>query len=229
MVRAPGIAPRFAAPGGALPECRFANAPAKHAGYKRWATTLVDTTYGLRSGYRPPDLVPVGLAGMPGNGMVRAMLVPDLRAMAHAARKAGAPLTVRSAYRSAALQRAVFAGWVAVSGQSEALRFSARAGHSEHQLGTTLDLGAEGGLAPWEQHFSRTKQGHWIATRAWKFGFVVSYPPGARIRTCYSAEAWHVRYVGREEARAVHDSGLPLREWLWHHAGQPQTASEARA
>jgi hypothetical protein len=89
---------------------------------------------------------------------------------------------------------------------------SARPGHSEHQLGTALDLGADGARAPWEQHFSRTAQGRWVTAHAWEFGFLVSYTPGARARTCYSAEAWHVRYVGRAETRAVHESGLTLRE-----------------
>ena len=34
-------------------------------------------------------------------------------------------------------------------------------------------------------------------------------------RTCYKAEPWHFRYVGRDAARAVRESGLSLREWLW--------------
>src|SRR5215208_6311954 len=64
--------------------------------------------------------------------------------MARAAGDTGAPLIVRSANRSAR-QEAAFTGWAATSGQRAALRYSARPGHSEHQLGTTLDLGAEDG------------------------------------------------------------------------------------
>ena len=48
-------------------------------------------------------------------------------------------------------------------------------------------------------------------------GFVVSYPTGASDATCYDAEPWHVRWVGRDRAAAVQASGLTLREWLWGH------------
>jgi D-alanyl-D-alanine carboxypeptidase len=112
----------------------------------------------------------------------------------------------------------VFAGWEAASGHEEALRFSARPGHSEHQLGTALDLQAAGGAAPWQVNFGDTRQGRWLARNAWRYGFVVSYPPGSEAVVCYGAEAWHVRYVGRDVARAVHRSGQTLREWLWMHA-----------
>ena len=43
----------------------------------------------------------------------------------------------------------------------------------------------------------------------------MSYPKGAEETVCYSYEPWHYRYVGREVAKAVRESGLTLREWLW--------------
>ena len=60
--------------------------------------------------------------------------------MAKAARKAGKGIAVRSAYRSYSSQQSVFQGWVNSSGYQQALKFSARPGHSEHQLGTTIDF-----------------------------------------------------------------------------------------
>ena len=73
--------------------------------------------------------------------------------------------------------------------------------------------------------FAASPTGIWLAANAWRFGFVVSYPSGAVGRTCYEAEPWHLRYVGRDEALAVHDSGLTLREWLWAHARGAAAAS----
>lgn len=128
------------------------------------------------------------------------------------------PLAVQSGYRSHDRQRAVFEEWEAVSGHAEALRFSARAGHSEHQLGTALDLREADGPAPWQTSFGSRPTGRWLASHAWEYGFVISYPEGAEAVTCYGAEPWHVRYVGRDAASAVHASGLTLREWLWHTA-----------
>ena len=199
------------------PPCAYADVPAVNAGYDDWARTLVDTTYTLSRSYAPPDLVPVSRAGIAGSGQVRAIVIDDLRAMARAARKAGAALAVRSAFRSYRRQESVFHEWVAMSGREQAIRFSARPGHSEHQLGTAVDLQAAGGAAPWQVDFGATRQGRWVARNAWRFGWVVSYPPGLEGIVCYGAEAWHVRYVGRDAARDVHDSGLTLREWLWLH------------
>jgi D-alanyl-D-alanine carboxypeptidase len=200
-----------------LPPCLYAGVPVTNIGYDDWAGTLVDTTFELPRSYVPPDLVPVSRAGIAGSGLVRALVIDDLRAMTRAARDAGAPLGVRSAYRSYRRQASVFAGWVAASGRAEAMRFSARPGHSEHQLGTALDLEAIGGSAPWQVDFAHTRQGRWLARNAWRFGFAISYSPGAEDVTCYGAEAWHIRYVGRRVARDVYRSGLTLREWLWLH------------
>jgi zinc D-Ala-D-Ala carboxypeptidase len=200
-----------------LPACTYADVPATHATYDDWSRTLVDTTYRLPRSYVPPDLVPVTWAGIAGSGQIRAIVIDDLRALARAARDAGAPLAVRSAYRSYRRQASVFAGWVAASGRLEALRFSARPGHSEHQLGTALDVQAVGGPVPWQVDFAHRRQGLWLARNAWRYGFVISYPSRSEAVTCYGAEAWHMRYVGREIARAIHRSGLALREWLWLH------------
>ena len=134
-------------------------------------------------------------------------------------RKARVRLAVESAYRSEAQQRRTFAGWVRTSGEAEARRFSARAGHSEHQLGTAIDFKAAGGGSPWTPAFARSGHARWLAANAWRFGWIQSYPPGSETQTCYGAEAWHYRYVGRNVAAEVHASGMTLRAWLWLDAG----------
>src|SRR5687768_17772820 len=56
-----------------------------------------------------------------------------------------------------------------VGGYDQALRTSARPGHSEHQLGTTLDFG-DGSAAPWEYaDWARTPTGAWLAQHAAEF------------------------------------------------------------
>jgi D-alanyl-D-alanine carboxypeptidase len=136
--------------------------------------------------------------------------------MAKAARAAGARLAVQSAYRSYSTQVSTFAYWVRVSGYAAALKSSARAGHSEHQLGTTLDFRSYGGSAPWNyRDWATTKAGKWLKANAWKYGFVMSYPKGKTSVTCYAYEPWHYRYVGKQTAAAVRASGVTLREFLW--------------
>ena len=56
-----------------------------------------------------------------------------------------------------------------------------------------------------------------MRNNAWTFGFVMSYPKGKSRITCYSYEPWHFRYVGKATAKAIHDSGLAPREWIWLH------------
>lgn len=202
-----------------VPACRFGNEPAPHAGLRDWASTIVDTDHALPTAYAPRDLVPVSEAGIGGWGLVRSFVIDDLRALAAAARQAGNPIAVQSAYRSADRQADVYAGWVAQSGEAAARRFSARPGHSEHELGTAIDVRAAAGGAPWSGSFGSTAAGRWTAAHAVEFGFVLSYPAGREDATCYGAEAWHLRYLGRERAVAVAASGLTLREWLFVHAG----------
>jgi D-alanyl-D-alanine carboxypeptidase len=106
---------------------------------------------------------------------------------------------------------------VRTSGEAEARRFSARAGHSEHELGTAIDFKAAGGGSPWTKAFARSRHARWLAANAWRFGWIQSYPTGAEDQTCYGPEAWHYRYVGRDVAAAVHASEMTLRAWLWLH------------
>jgi zinc D-Ala-D-Ala carboxypeptidase len=204
----------IASPRPDLPACRFGDGMANRGTDRDWNLAVVDTDLRLPAGYAPRDLVPVARAGLAGGGSVRRIVLADLRQLAGAARTAGVRLTVRSAYRSETRQKAVFAAWVRASGRAAARRSSARAGHSEHELGTTIDFAA-GDVAPWATAFAATRTGRWLATHAPAFGFVMSYPAGASGNTCYDPEPWHFRWVGRANATAVVASGLTLRAWLW--------------
>jgi zinc D-Ala-D-Ala carboxypeptidase len=106
---------------------------------------------------------------------------------------------------------------IVVYGYAKAITQSARPGHSEHQLGTTLDFRSYGNSTPpWEYaDWGTTAAGRWLAANAWRYGFVMSYPKGKMKVTCYTYEPWHYRYVGRPMAARVRESGLTLREYLW--------------
>ena len=201
----------------ALPACTYGDLPTRFAELSDWPTTLLDTSLALSTQYHPEDLVPVGAAGGQGWGEIRALVVDDLRAMGEAARAAGAGFAVRSAFRDHATQHEIFRSWVATIGEAGALAGSARAGHSEHQLGTALDLrSADSPTAAWEYpDWGQTPAGAWLRENSWSYGFVLSYPAGQSAVTCYDYESWHFRYVGREMAEQMHTSGLTPREHLW--------------
>lgn len=199
------------------PQCRYQDVITRHSGTGDWAISLLDPTFMVGRNYVPPQLVSVANANIGGSGRVRKSVIPDLRAMAAAARQAGAPLTVNSAYRSYSQQASLYRREVDRYGEKVGRESVARPGHSEHQLGTTIDFGS-GGQKAWAYNdWANTKAGSWIKANGWRFGFVMSYPDGRKGVTCYRYEPWHYRYVGRERAADVRASQLTLREYLWKH------------
>jgi zinc D-Ala-D-Ala carboxypeptidase len=206
-----------------LPSCAIADTLTLHRTLADWPRSLLDTRYRLSSTYAPTDLRSTADAGLNSGYSVRKHVIADLKAMAAAARVAGARLSVQSAYRSYATQKATFDYWVRVHGYDVAILESARAGHSEHQLGTSLDFRSYGGPAPWDvTDWATTMAGKWMKANAWKYGFILSYPKGKTDVTCYTYEPWHYRYVGRERAIWVRASGLTLREFLWREQTEPK-------
>jgi hypothetical protein len=78
---------------------------------------------------------------------------------------------------------------------------AARPGHSEHQLGTTIDLRLPTSAAI-----------DWLAEHAPAHGFALSYPAGKQRLTGYRPEPWHLRFVGRELAEEISRRGWTLEE-----------------
>lgn len=201
---------------GPLPACRYDDIATAPRAYEDWPITLVDTILRVPSTYAPPDLVSTKQAGLAGGGLVRKVALADLKSMAAAARKAGAPIAVQSAYRSYAQQKATFNSWVASLGYAGALKVSARPGHSEHQLGLAIDFRSDPGGPPWSgADWAKSPAGSWMLGHAWRYGWVLSYPRGSFDTVCYSYEPWHYRYVGRSLAARLRASGLTLRAFLW--------------
>lgn len=200
-----------------LPACRYRDEPVLGDPDRDWATLVLDTVYTLPEDWAPDRLVGTRRAGLNGGYQVSRVILDDLTVLADAARDAGHPIAVQSGYRSYAYQVATFQGWVARSSEREARKVSARPGHSEHQLGTAVDLRSAGDATPpWElDDFATTPAGRWLAEHAWEYGFVMSYPKGAADETCYSYEPWYYRYVGRDVAAAITESGLTPRRYLW--------------
>jgi zinc D-Ala-D-Ala carboxypeptidase len=208
--------PISAADPGPLPACSYQDVLAARTGYADWNKTLLDPTYMLPSAYVPPDLTYTSDSGITGGGKVRKLAIADLRAMRLAAKAAGKPIAVSSAYRSYTAQANLFASDVDRLGYEAALLHTARPGHSEHQLGTTIDFKSKrlGDTSP-DGDWANTRAGRWMKNNAWKYGWVMSYPKDKTSVTCYQYEPWHYRYFGRTVAAQIQASGLTVREWLW--------------
>jgi D-alanyl-D-alanine carboxypeptidase len=154
-------------------------------------------------------------------------------------RSDGVPGRVESAFRGFTTQCWVFSSWAskARGGFCEATAQSALPGHSQHQLGTTVDLftvdwAARGPV--FRDGFGCTPGGQWLDEHAWTYGFIVSYPlhpddrrdgsrclarPGRTVpidpKTGYKNEPWHLRFVGVDAAARFHEA------WLASGPGTP--------
>lgn len=198
----------------APPECSYDDEPVEGDPLTEWATVVVDTTHRLAGDLAPLDLVDVGAAGFETNGdQIRQIAIPDLTAMREAAAANDTPILVVSAYRSYEYQQQLFDAQVEEVGEDEAIAHTARPGHSEHQLGTTIDV-LDPASTELTEAFAGTPTGRWVAEHAHEHGFVLSYPNEAREQTCYDFEPWHLRYVGRDVAQQIRESGLTPREWM---------------
>lgn len=148
----------------------------------------------LPDGYAPSDLVSAAANGIPAAGrqLIRALIVPDTQALIGAADEAGFSLYVGSGFRSQVYQAAVFAVQVARWGDDQtANRYSAQPGHSQHQLGTTIDFTTE------FRAFRTSGAATWLRDNAHRFGYVLPYTAAAADRTGYVDEPWHGRWVGQ--------------------------------
>lgn len=183
---------------------------------------LVNKEYQLPSTYAPTDLVSIcsnvtNLRCANGvNFLARTILISDLQEMVTAATADGMDLSIRSAYRSYATQQTTYNYWLSVNGGNVGAtdQISARPGHSQHQLGTTLDFSSgeiNDGLGG---TFASTQASKWLADNAWEYGFVIGYPAGYESVTGYMYESWHYRYIGKANAQEMVNSGMILELYL---------------
>ena len=174
----------------------------------------LDKVHRLEADCAPDALVSVPDAYAYGPQEVVEGVLPDLLALLEAASEAGHLVAVVSSYRSYETQRNTFDYHVNEYGLEEALRVSARPGHSEHQLGTTVDFSSTTVGYELVEAFGSTPEGRWLADHAHEYGFILSYPEGKEAVTGYVYEPWHFRWVGRDLAAEVRASGLTLGQFL---------------
>lgn len=191
-------------------------------------------------GEGPPDLVDF-LSGKPKTqrecetsvgSCLRKEAAEGLRSLLSAMAKAGFVGHVESAYRGYMAQCGTFVHWAKKEESSfcQATEQSALPGHSQHQLGTAVDLftehwkkeGKEKGESVFRSGFGCTSAGLFLEAHAWEHGFVHPYPihPDDR-RGCgprgdmfvppnpatgYRHEPWHLRFIGGEAAKAFHEA-----------------------
>lgn len=162
--------------------------------------------------YAPRDLQPIG------NGQyMRAEAATAILRMFADAKKAGYTLTPDSGYRSFATQTTTYNSVVSGYHKAYADTVSARPGYSEHQTGWAVDIGSQGCNVA--DCFSQTPGGKWAQANAYKYGFLLRYPPELSNITGYSNEAWHFRYVGVPLSMELHKENVKTLEQFFGISG----------
>lgn len=186
---------------------------------------LVNKEHAIPLEYVPDPLVvpsvPIRSNATSDERMVRGVIVEPLADLFAAATQDGHALMIGSAYRSSGVQTNLFNTYVAQAGLEQASMYSARPGHSEHQLGLAVDISTESQQCYLSECFTSTPDGEWLAANAYKYGFTLRYPKGKEAITGYNFEPWHYRYVGVPLATALYQSGLTLEEtWPYMEMAQ---------
>jgi D-alanyl-D-alanine carboxypeptidase len=186
---------------------------------------LVNRQFGLSREFEPLDLVPLSdylpIAVTKGyQTEVRKVIVNQLVSLIEAMINEGLQPNIISGYRDYSAQAIAWSKWLEQEPDRVGV-ISAPPGHSEHQLGTTIDFGSPElahivGQAGIEFHtyFYQTSEGQWLAENAHSYGFSLSYPLEAFELTGFYYEPWHYRYLGVELATRLKHEEKSLIEHL---------------
>lgn len=166
--------------------------------------------------YQPTDLVAPNVAlrlnADTQEMQMRKSTATAIEQLFAAAKQDGYDLLVSSAFRSREYQEGLYNTYVRQQGRAVADTQSARPGHSEHQTGLAVDIGAASRECEIEECFGDMPEGKWVAANAYKFGFIVRYQKDKQSITGYIYEPWHLRFVGKELAAELHKQGTPTLE-----------------
>lgn len=129
----------------------------------------------------------------------------------------GIEIGLDSGWRSVEYQERLMARFTEEYGEEYARKTVAPPGTSEHHTGLAIDIVPKVNGA-WvvenDEMMALTELFARIHRVLPEYGFVLRYPKGKETVTGYGYECWHLRYVGRETALAVAESGLTLDEYL---------------
>ncbi len=146
----------------------------------------------------------------------------DLLQMLADCRAAGHDARITSAYRRQETQVELYnkkvwyfidRGYTVADARKEAATVVAMPGTSEHQLGLAVDL-VDSSHWVLDETQENTPAQKWLMEHCWEYGFILRYPNGKSEATGIIYEPWHYRYVGKELALELKNSGLCLEEYF---------------
>lgn len=175
---------------------------------------LVNKFYKLGSDYEPSDLKLVSSSYAYSGKYVSESIYDDLINMLSDAKDAGYTLVVSQGYRSYADQEEAYNDIESSSGEDNADRLAARAGHSEYQTGLSVVI------KPYNKEVEEGKQydeNNWLLKNSYRYGFILRYPENTSDITGFETDMWRFRYVGTDIARKIHEENITFDEYYAYY------------
>lgn len=164
---------------------------------------LVNKNFSVSKDFEPKDLVDAG-NGFQLNKEAYGAFIE----MQNAAKSEGYSIEINSAYRSVSGQESVMSDQCRRYGDDYCKSHVATPGFSEHHTGLAIDIKSSNTGV-----FEKSKEFDWVIQHAAEYGFILRYPKDKEMITRYDYEAWHFRYLGKDLAKKVTESGLSYEEY----------------
>lgn len=165
--------------------------------------------------------IPLRLDATDSEMTVRSDTAKALEALVAGAENDNIHLMLSSGYRSYKEQVSLYNYYIGVQGRVAADEQSARPGHSEHQTGLAADLEPASRQCEVQLCFANLPEGKWLAANAYKYGFTIRYQQGKQSIVGYEYEPWHIRYVGTDLAKALHQNNDETLEEYFNTGAAP--------
>lgn len=175
---------------------------------------LVNKYYSLPEKYKPENIVDVSNWYSYGNIQLKKDAYEAFKKMFNAAKKDDITIIINSGYRTYEIQKETYDQYKTWYDEEYADGIAARPDFSEHQTGLALDIITYNTKG---KDFENTDAFKWLQNNAHKYGFILRYPKGKEDITGYSYESWHYRYLGKELATKVKNSGLTYDEYYAYY------------
>ncbi len=173
---------------------------------------IVNKYYQLEKDYYYGELVTMDKAYDNKNGSkLNKIAYEAFKKLVDDGEKAGYHIRNNSAYRSYSTQSGLYNNYKNSNGLAWADKWSARAGHSEHQTGLALDVGVKNEYSLGK--FESSPEFTWMKDNAHLYGFILRYPKGKEYITGYGYEPWHYRYVGVDVATYIYENDITYEEY----------------
>ena len=168
---------------------------------------LVNKENKINSDFKPDNLVEIKMCSL-GNFYLEEETASAYEQMCLDSINEGLSISIASAYRSYDEQKELYNTYLELYGKSYVDKYVAVAGHSEHQTGLAIDLKSlECDI------FENSKEYLWVKGKAHNYGFIIRYQEGKEKITGYSAEKWHIRYVGKKVATYIYKNNITFEEY----------------